>query len=262
MIIIGILLIAVGAALLFFRKKSQDRLLEMKFTKTSTVKELQDAQQAIAQEIGPGGYRQQIEVKGKSMCDAPLTGELSGQHCVYYCMSVEERYEEQYTETNAQGRTEQKTRTGNSTVASNTQSAAFSVLDSTGSIVIRPDGARIDAQKVVDKYEPAHGTMSSLSFGNFSLQRGGIGMGNRRILGYHYNESIIPLNRDLYVLGEAFDGSGSLVIQRPEEKGKPFIISIKSEEELTKGTESSITFMLIGAIFAFVSGVVLIALAL
>ncbi len=37
--------------------------------------------------------------------------------------------------------------------------------------------------------------------------------------------------------GEARQSAGNLRIGRPSEKGKPFIVSVKSEEEVTAGVE-------------------------
>jgi hypothetical protein len=147
--IAAIILIGVGGLLLYFRKRTQDRLLDIRFVKTSSIAETLDEQRAIAAELGPGGYAQQKEFKGTVRCDAPLTGELSGQPCVYYTMSVEERYEETYTERDSQGNTQTRTRTGSAVVASNTQHTRFLLDDGSGSIAVDFDGASVDARKVV-----------------------------------------------------------------------------------------------------------------
>ena len=61
------------------------------------------------------------------------------------------------------------------------------------------------------------------------------------------------------MLGEASDSSGNLSIKKPTEKGKPFIITYKSEEELTAGKESAIKMQMIGAIISFIAGLAVIA---
>ena len=258
MIIAGIILIALAAVLFFVRKNQQDKLLEIKFVKTSTVSELADLQQSVAAELGAGAFRQQAELKGTCRCDTPLHGELSGQECVYYSMSVSERYEETYTERDSQGRTTTRTRTASTVVSSNTQSVRFRLDDGTGSIFVDPTGASIDAVSVVSKYEPARTGMSALQFGGFSLSLSGLGGGGRRVLGYEYSESVIPLDRNLYVLGDASDSGGELVMVRPQEKGKPFIVSVKSEEEITRGKESAVKWLNIGSIAAAAIGAALI----
>ncbi len=262
MLYIGIILLGVAGLLIYFRKRTEAQLLEIRFVKTSTVAEALEMQRSVAEEIGPGGFAQQMEFKGIAHCEAPLTAELSQQPCVYYSMSVEERYEETYTERDAQGNSQTRTRTGSAVVASNTQHTRFSLDDGTGSIVIDADGAKIDARKVVDRYEPYAGGGGMLRAGNFSFQLGGILGSPRRVLGYQYRESIIAPGQQLYTLGEVNDSSGEAVLRRQSNPKSPFIISVKSEEELTRGKEQSVKWMLYGAIACAVIGVVLIVLGI
>lgn len=254
--VVGGVLLVLGAFLIFLRRKAQSKLLEIKFVKTSTSGELKELADSIKQELGTPGFRQLSEVKGVITCDRPLTGELSKQPCVYYTMNVSERYEETYTERDQQGRDVRRTRTGSSTVASNTQRVDFFVKDETGKIRVNPNDADIDAVQVVSKYEP--GQRSTVTFGAVAFNVSGAA-GGRRILGYEFSESIVPLDRRVYVLGEATDMSGELVIQKPQEKDKPFIVSLKSEEELTRATEGKIKGLMVGAILCIGAGVAAIA---
>lgn len=255
--IIGLVVIGIGALLVMQRRKAQDKLLEIKSTQTSTTKDLTEMCKTINDELGTrGGFKQQAEVKGFVKCDKPLTSELSKQPCVYYDMKVEERYEETYMEKDAQGNQQRRTRTGNVTVAGNSQNIHFFVEDETGRITVNPNGASIEPVQVVSKYEP-YANRSSVSFGSFTFQIP-TRSGDRRILGYQFTERIIPLDRRVFVLGEATDSSGELMIQAPSEKGKPFIVTLKSEEELTKSTESSIAMLFYGAIACFAIGAGLI----
>ncbi len=255
--IVGLVVIGIGALLVMQRRKAQDKLLEIKSTQTSTAKDLTDMCRTISEELGTkGGFKQQSEVKGFVKCDQPLTSELAKQPCVYYAMTVEERYEETYMEKDAQGTMQRKTRTGATTVASNSQRVHFQIEDETGRITVNPNNANIDPIQVISKYEP-YANRNSISFGAFTFQVPSRS-GDRHILGYQFTESLIPLNRRAFVLGEASDGSGELMIQAPSEKGKPFIITLKSEEELTKATESSIAMLFYGAVACFAIGAGLI----
>lgn len=237
--IIGLVLVGIGVFLFLRHKKALDKVLEMKFTKTGTTSELQELQKAVADEIGPGGFNQLAEVKGTVECEAPLTAELSEQPCVWYSMSVVERYEEQYQERDAEGRVRTGTRTGTATVASNTQSVSFSLRDASGTIGITPNGAAIDGRKIVDRYEPATGTSDTLQLGAFRFSPSA--RSGRNVLGYQYSEQIIPLDARIYVIGEATDRDGKLAVGKPVDGEKPFIISMRSEEEVTRGMESSAT---------------------
>ncbi|KAB2880513.1 hypothetical protein F9K33_04875 [bacterium] len=253
-IIIGIALIGLSVLLIFLRRKSQDKLLEIKSTQTSSAKDLTELWQSVKSELGSaGGFKQLTEVKGIVKCAKPLLGELSKQACVCYQMEVLERYEETYYEKDAQGNNQRRTRTGKSSVANNSQSVAFEIEDATGRITVNPNGADIDPVQVVSKYEPSIQGRNSISFGSFSFNVGR-GDGDRKILGYEFTEKIIPVDRRIYAIGEASDTSGELMIQKPSEKGKPFIITLKSEEELTKGTESNIKALMIGAMLSLIVG--------
>lgn len=254
-IIIGIALIGLSILLIFLRRKSQDKLLEIKSTQTSSTKELVDLCQSVKDGIGnSGGFKQLSEIKGVVKCAQPLNGELSKQPCVYYAMDVSERYEETYYEKDSKGNSVRRTRTGSTSVASNSQSVHFEVEDTTGRITVNPNGADIDPVQVVSKYEPSTQGRNSISFGSFSFNVGR-SSGDRKILGYEFTEKIVPLDRRVYVIGEASDSTGELMLQQPSEKGKPFIITLKSEEELTKGTESNIKALLFGAIASLIAGI-------
>ncbi|MBL7961661.1 E3 ubiquitin ligase family protein [bacterium] len=252
--IIGIALIGLSVLLIFLRRKSQDKLLEIKSTQTSLAKDLTELWQSVKNELGStGGFKQLTEVKGMVKCAKPLLGELSKQACVYYHMEVLERYEETYYEKDAQGNNQRRTRTAKSSVANNSQSVSFEIEDATGRITVNPNGADIDPVQVISKYEPSIQGRNSISFGSFSFNVGRSD-GDRKILGYEFSEKIIPVDRRIYAIGEASDTSGELMIQKPSEKGKPFIITLKSEEELTKGTESNIKALMIGAILSLIAG--------
>lgn len=269
MLILGIILIVVAVLLLFNYFSSKKRLEEMAAAETSTADSLHVICQGVADEIGKGSFEQKTEVTGVIECDQPLESELAKEQCVHYRMSVErkweEDYEEEYTEVDGEGRevrkTRQGTRTGNDTVARNSRSVKFTVRDDTGTIPVDPEGAEIDVERAVDRFEPQTSfSGGKISFGGFSLSLGGSSdRGRRRTLGYHFSEGILPLNRQVYILGEASDRSGPLMIQKPREKGK-FLISLKSEEELVASAKSGMTWSLYGSIACFILGLVFIIL--
>lgn len=267
MLVFGIILLIAGALLLLNYFRSKKRLEEITAAETATAASLQAVCQGVADEIGKGSFEQKTEVKGVIECDQPVESELAKESCVHYRMTVErkweEDYEEEYTETDANGnqitKTRQATRTGADTVASNSRSVKFSVRDETGAILVDPEGAEIDVEKVVDRFESQTSfSGGKISFGGFSLSLGGgADTGRRRTLGYHFSEAILSLNRQVYVLGEASDRSGTLMIQKPREKGK-FIISLKSEEELAASAKSGMTWSLYISIACFILGIILI----
>jgi hypothetical protein len=268
--IIGGILIVVAIVLLVVYFSNKRKLEEMYAVEASTAASLQEIWKGVADEIGAGSFEQKTEVNGVIECDQPIESELAKEHCVHYRMSVErnweEDYEEEYTEKDeASGemvrKTRRGTRKGSDTVSSNSRSTRFTVRDETGTIMVDPEGADIEVEQVVDRFEPKSSVSGGqISFGGLSFSIGGFSdSGRRRTLGYHFKEWILPLNRKVYILGTASDRSGELLIQKPREKGK-FIISLKSEEELIASAKSGMTWGLYGSIACFIVGIILVIL--
>jgi hypothetical protein len=261
-IVAGIALIALGVGLIIARSVQSNKLLQIKGTETSRAGELAEVAGEVAKEMGAGSFNQTVEVKGKAVCDEPLTSELAKAACVFYAMRVTREYEETFWETDANGHRMQRTRRGQEIVAQNTRSAPFRIDDGSGNILIRPDGAQFVPEKAFSQFQPGEAQGTTLTFGGLSINLGGLNLGGRRTLGYRYEEDIIPLGRDLYVLGEAADSGGELAVQKPHDKKTRFIISCKSEEELVRSTTTAIIALLISGIIAGIGGVTLLVLAL
>ncbi len=262
MAIVGGLLIVLCVVLLLFRRSQQGKLLEIRSTETLTAKELIEAAKYVTERMGEAGSFNRIaEIKGFVRCDQPITSELAQQPCVYYDMTVTREYEEDYWQTDSQSKRQvRRTRRASEPVAHNSQRIPFWVEDSTGRIKVNPEGADVDGVQVVDRFEqprPSGGLV--LSFGGFSMDLGGFG--GARTLGYRMRESVLPLDRKVYVLGEVRDSSGELAVERPREK-KRFLISLKSEEELVKSAQSAVQWLTVGAAASGIAGVVLIVVDL
>ncbi len=255
--------LAAAAVGLFLGSGSQRRkVYAMKTTDTSTAADLHDLADSVAKEIGAGSFNQVTEVKGAVECDAPLKGELSGVACVHYAMSVVREWEETVWKTDSQGRRTQETHKGSDPVASNTRSVRFRVKDATGSLDVDPAGAKIDGEKAVSQFQPGEPTGGSLELGGFRINLPGmLGGGGRRTLGYRYQETILPVGAQVYVLGEAVDAGGTLTVKKPAKKDVRFVISTRSEEELVRKAGSAVKGLSIAAAVCAVVGVALAALA-
>jgi hypothetical protein len=261
-IVIGIALMALGIGLFIARSVQANKLLQIKGTETSRVKDLADLAGEVAREMGAGSFNQVTEIKGKAVSDAPLTSELAQAACVYYSMRVTREYEEMVWETDANGNRVQRTRRGQETVAQNVRSTPFRADDGSGLILVRPDGAQMIAEKAFSQFQPGDVQGTTLTFGRLNFNLGGLNLGGRRTLGYRYEEEIIPLGRELYILGEVVDAGGELAVQKPSDKKGRFIISCKSEEELVRGTASAITALLVTGLISGIGGAALLVLAL
>ena len=219
--------------------------------------------ESVAKDIGAGSFAEVAEVKGTVRCDAPLTSELANAQCVYYSMHVTREYEETYWDTDSKGNRVQKHRRGSETVSQNTRSCPFDVEDATGKVAVDPSGASLTGEKVYDKFEPGEPGSPAVSIGRWRFDLSSVRLGaGRRTLGYKYEETIIPVGRPIYVLGEASDAGGKLAVRKPTKKGTSFIVSMKSEEELTRSAEGSNKGLTIGAAIAAAAGVVVAVLDL
>ncbi len=258
--VIGGVLVAIGIGLVIFYKKQGDKLYLLKVTDTSLVSNIEQEMKDVSDGLGEkGSFTKYTEVKGSVVCPNPLTSELANSRCVYYSMSITRKWEEEYWETDSQGRRERRTRQGSDTVASNVRHVPFFIKDSTGQIKVNPDGAEFVAEKAYSNFQPGEISGGSISIGNFRLNISGLGSG-RRTIGYNYEESVIPLDRELYVIGEASDAGGALHIKKPSEKGKKFIVSTKSEEDLQRSIQGGMTATLIGSVVCAVGGIAVIVL--
>lgn len=258
--VLGGVLVAAAVGLLLGSGSQRRKVYAMKSTDTSTAADLKDLADSVAKEIGAGSFTQPTEVKGVIECDAPLTGELSGRPCVHYAMSVVREWEETVWKTDSQGRRTQETRKGSDTVASNARSVRFRVRDATGAVDVDPAGAKIDGEKAVSQFQPGEPSAGSIRMGGFQIDLPSFG-GGRRTVGYRYEETILPVGAQVYVLGEAADAGGSLAVRKPAKKDARFLISLRSEEELVRKAGGAARGLSIAAAISAVAGIALAALA-
>lgn len=189
-----------------------------------------------------------VELKGTSECEQPLVSYLAEAPCVYYSFDVEERWSRWVTTTESDGRGGTRTVTrresGWTSVASETEMTPFYVQDDTGHLLVRPQGARIEAAQVFDR---TCTTGDALFFG-----KGPSGLimdsdGVRR-----FTESAIPLHAMLYIVGQARERKDLVA---PEIAADPqaadFLVSVRSEEEVSGGLGWQIgLFFLLGLVMA------------
>jgi len=255
--IVGVVLVLVAAGLLLAAGAQRRKLDLMTGTQTTTAGELKTLSESVAKDIGAGSFAETAEVKGTIRCEQPLTSELTSTPCVYYEMRVTREYEETYWDTDTKGNRTQRHRRGSENVSQNTRSCPFDVEDSTGRVAVDPAGAAINSEKVYDRFEPGEPRGTSLSIGRWSLNLASLALGaGRRTLGYKYEEKVVPLGRLIYVLGEASDAGGRLSIRKPTKKDVSFIVSLKSEEELTRSASGTNRGLTIAAGVLAVGGVV------
>jgi hypothetical protein len=185
-----------------------------------------------------GGFAHACEVVGEARPgpDGPLTSELTGTRCVWYRYEVTRRYYEDQRD--SQGRRSRVEKT--ETVTDLASAAPFSLADAAGAVLVDPAGGSVDnPERVLDR---------------FDSERSG------DTIGYRRQEWVVRAGTQLYVLGSATDRGGDLAVGRPEHG--PFIISTRSERDLTERARRTQRIgMAVGAA-ALVTGLALLVIGL
>ncbi len=125
------------------------------------------------------------------------------------------------------------------------------IEDGTGSVPVAFDGAKVEAKQVHQHYEPVE-----MSVG--SVVGGLIGIGDNT-LGHRFTEWAIGADTPVYVLGSVVAGGG---VGASPAKANPFIISIKSEEERSKGLSTRRLWLLVGTVVLALAAVGLLIAAI
>lgn len=243
-IILGLIALGLGFNALHQRRKAA--------ALSSVVRREIEFLQELASSMRDTGFKNYLTlVKGKIRCDEPLHSELSKTPCVYYRMSVTRETRETYDSTDAQGKVETKTRTVREVVASNQRSVNFYLNDGTGEIRVEPNAAEFIGEQVLSRYEAeaASTPVASLQWGDFQLT---LPQTQNQVLGYALEETVIPLNSELYVIGSVSEQADELLLNKGKEQ---FLISVKSDSELLQQRQNNAKWSLIVAIVLAVAAV-------
>jgi E3 Ubiquitin ligase len=254
----GIVLLVVAAGAFLFARSQRARQRSFAGTERTGCGDLAQLAQSVSAEAGQGSFRQICEVSGKAQPgpSGPLTAPISGQPCVWYRATITHRsWRNVQTGSGEHRRTER--REENDVVSDEISQSPLLVDDSTGQVLVDPREADIDGpEESFDRFEPhtgdEHGGTEISAFG-ITVRTGSDG----GTLGFHRREQVIRPGRVLYVLGEARDASGTLELGKPSEKGR-FLISSRSEEELTASAGKTASIAQTVAAVPGVAGVALI----
>lgn len=186
-----------------------------------------------------------VEVHAVADSPTPLTSPATGTPCLYYKHQVE-HLERRMVRDNS-GYTRHQDRW--ETVHSNEMSVPFVLRDETGEIRVNPERASFVAKVSMKSqygshgYDPPHrsGAGGVVSKVLDSLD------GNYDTGQYRTSEWVVPLGQPVYVLGASYSSPAGAEIRKGE---GPFIISYKSEEELTKRYAwHSVLWLIFGVLF-------------
>ncbi|TNF29612.1 MAG: hypothetical protein EP329_15360 [Deltaproteobacteria bacterium] len=271
MLWVGLVLIAIGGLLFFLSTRAANKLHYMQATETSKVADLLGLVGEIKADMPAGmstGWRDYVELKGRVACDEPIHGELSDTPAAICETTVQRIVERREERRDAQGNVRTEWRKHTDTVSSNRRESPFYLDDGTGRLRVKPSKA-VELVKVVDRFEQPS-AIEQMSGGNLVLNHGGfrlsvstgglLGGSSSRTIGYQFIERILPVGGPLYALGEVADTDDEgLVLRQPtdDQKKRPFVLSGKTEEELTRASKKKSAVLRVIAIVLAVGGAAL-----
>ncbi|GAA2852413.1 hypothetical protein GCM10010472_06990 [Pseudonocardia halophobica] len=232
MVWFGIILLLAAGGCLWGAGRSRRKVHAMTAAETLSVPELLELQGISAELTGPGQFRKVCEVVGETAA-APvglLRSELAGVDCVWHAHRVQRRYK--HYDRDSDGDTRVTTRT--ETVAEISSPHGWALRRDGHTIGVDHGGRRPDGvETVVDRFEPAHDHRPQGALAGAISVLGALAGGDRdETIGYQHTEWVLRPGTRMYVLGEVDDRDGPLVVRAPRD-GSPFVMSTKTEEELT-----------------------------
>ncbi len=255
--VIGIILIAVGIGLFFYKKKLEDKLLNVKYFDKTDINSAVDTCLSVSKELGSGHYSQMVKIEAKATIDQPIIAEFSNQECVYFEASAEHEYETLVETKNDKGRVIRNWIPGSEKIGSVKEGGLFILKDNTGQVEIDIQGSELTIKQSVKQFKSS-GRSKDFSFGSYSPRSDR----DFKSKGYSILEKNIQLGTQLFVIGELHDRNGSPMIGLPKEKGNPFMVSIHSEEKIIGGLENKTKNVFYGSIACMIIGAGLTAYGL
>ncbi len=263
----GALLALLGVILWIVKAKKEAKSQTLEMLETSRIKDVVENYEHISNSMGSGSFSNHVEIKGVAHTDSPLMSELKEEAVVYYCSTVEHEYEKLETKTDSDGKKSKEWVKHQDTVSENKRWAdGFGVKDDTGFVAINATKSQLHTETLFTKFEkgePNPLVGSSLKIKGFSISLGDNNSSNGfRTIGYRYSESGIRVGAKLYVVGDANDRNGTLEISHPKDKKSPFIVSVKSKDDLLGSLSGAAKGLKIGAFISFGLAAVLVVVGI
>ena len=241
--IISAVIAAVGVILLVVALLAQRKYGAMHAARTVTVTELS---------ARPPGDGLTCEIKGAAEPGPAgrLAGPMSGKACVWFHAKVEERWHEYHRDDDGRSHRSNHRRT----LREDTSPPHFAVRDNTGTAVVDLRGTTVDTpMRSYHRAEPArHGDgLAGLAIEFLS---------NKRDHEIVYTEVIVPPGHSIYALGKGGPDPRTGTVTLVEPDNGPYIVSTRSEEQLSRGAMMRMRVCYIGGGVLFLGGGIALAL--
>ncbi|MFT5823395.1 MAG: hypothetical protein ACI8ZM_004656 [Crocinitomix sp.] len=262
--VLGIL----GLILWLVKNKKAGKSASLELMDTSRIKDVNQNYTEMEASMGAGSFSLQVEVKGKAHSETPIESELSKEPVVYFKSEVVHEYEKQETRKTKDG-TEKHWVKHKDTVSENLRWAAgFGVVDETGFIEVNANKSKFHTEKLYSNFEKGDPNKDSSGGLNLKIKGFSIGIGGGsknkglRTIGYRYTETGIRMGTQLYVVGDANDRDGGLIISDPKDKADQFIVSVKSKQEFIGNIGSAVKGLTIGAFVSWAAAAACIVMGI
>ena len=216
LVVLGILLLlAVGAMVMALRAARLRRALD-----------------DIPISPAAGVFIGDVEVLGVAEAADPLRTYLSEQPCVYHAWSISEDWGRWVTETyrdeKCNTRTRRRWETGATTVASGGAQIPFFLRDESGTVLVRPDGARIEPHTTV---RFSCGREHAAYYG-----KGPAGAVADTLHRRHFHEQSIVLRARVFVVGRARERRDAVAAEiAADPDARMFLVSVREEKQVARG---------------------------
>lgn len=204
-------LLALACAALALRSNARKRLI-----------------QSLPTSRADGVFMGLVELNGTAESTDPLHSHLAEVPCVHYTWKVEEEWRRTSVSLDSKGRPTTKTEQGWNTVASGTGTQPFYLRDSSGAVLVHPQGAKLEPAAFMehtcrpdDPLYYSKGPVAAIS--NSTHQR-------------RFSEHGFALHAPLFIIGKARERGDVVAAEiAHDDTAGIFLISSRSEEKIVSG---------------------------
>jgi hypothetical protein len=244
-LIAGIVLVVIAGGAAFFAVRQRRDVGTMDSTHTTPCGDVTGG--AV-----PAGGRCEVAGTAAAGPGGLLTAPLTGQPCVWYRTTTVMRYWEYEWRGTGEDRTKQRVQK-TETVADDVSEQPFAVVDTTGSALVAPAQADIvDPTVAAQRFDHESATVAGGTVERVLGHLAQLGA-QGGVDGYERTERVLAEGTPLFVMGEFAAGTIG-------KGGGRFVISTRSEEQLTTSARRTAALATVGSAVAAVAGIAFVVI--